>query len=125
MTDSTNMSRADSSFPASMSAAQRAFLEAAENLGATAPSAARSLTELPRLSSRELDELVELGVVREAADWRYYMFRPRNGFGASLSQAMPSTQPAGKRPVRFFNTLLFWLLMLLIPVVLLQLGGKH
>jgi hypothetical protein len=113
-----------------VSAAQQAFVDAAEALGATAPAGARALAELPRLSARELDELVERGLVREAADWRYYVFRPRGApADAPVLAPPPAAPPAAWPPARWAprgrhwaTTLLFWLLVLLIPVLFLQLG---
>src|SRR5512146_300729 len=93
------------STPHSLSAAQRAFVENAEALGAIAPASARPLPELPRLSGRELDELVELGLVREAADWRYYVFR---------SQRVVTEPPtAAWTRGRLVRTFIFWLIVIL------------
>ena len=109
----------------SLSPTQRAFVEAAEALGATVPGSARPLTELPRLASAELDELVESGLVREAADWRYYVFRSRRA--VARAAASPASAGAGGRALwargRYWRTFLFWLLLLLIPLLLLQLTG--
>ena len=104
------------STPHSLSAAQRAFVENAEALGAITPAAARPLPELPRLSGRELDELVELGLVREAADWRYYVFRSRR---VATSTLPPSSAAAWTRG-RVLRTFLFWLIVLLIPILLVR-----
>jgi hypothetical protein len=60
-----------------MSAAQRTFLEAGEALGATSPAQAQPLSAWPRLSARELDELVARGLVREAGVGAYYTYTPR------------------------------------------------
>jgi hypothetical protein len=106
-----------------LSAAQRAFVEGAEALGATAPATARALTELPRLSSAELDALVESGLVREASDRRYYVFRSRReaptwqAAGSGATGYRRGSWPAGRQ----WRTLLFWVLFLLIPILLLQL----
>lgn len=106
-----------------LSAAQRAFVEGAEALGATAPATARALTELPRLSSAELDALVESGLVREASDWRYYVFRSRREAttwqtaGSAATGYRRGSWPTGS----YWRTLLFWVLFLLIPILLLQL----
>ena len=109
------------STPHSLSVAQRAFVEAAEAVGATAPVGARLLTELPRLSGRELDELVELGLVREAADWRYYVFRSRRGIAAL--PPMPPRRPWTRS--RYLKTFIFWLILILIPFLLLRLNAPR
>lgn len=110
-----------------LSEAQRAFVDSAEALGATAPAAARPLTELPRLSTAELDALVESGLVREASDWRYYVFRSH--------RAAPTWHAAGRTATgyrrgpwaagRYWQTFLFWLLVILIPILLLQLAAPR
>jgi hypothetical protein len=113
--------------PQTISEAQRAFIAAADALGATEAAHARRLQELPRLSNRELDALVDVGVVREAAESRYYVFRPRRtavvlpaAAGSGAPESFRTLRPAW--PVkRFFPTLIFWLLVVLIPIILLRL----
>lgn len=103
---------------------QQAFITAAHALGATSPAYARPLPELPRLSSAELNELVDVGIVREAADWRYYVFRSaRQAVPLLDTQEAPPRMPFPARwtPGRVVRLLIFWLLILLIPVVLIQL----
>ena len=108
--------------PTHLSEAQRAFVHAAESLGATAPAAARPLTDLPRLSARELDELVERGLVREAADWSYYVFRARHGdLTASIPPAPPAAHATTAR-ARLGRMLFFWVIVILVPVLFLQLS---
>jgi hypothetical protein len=106
-----------------LSPSQRAFVEAAEAVGATAPAGARSLAELPRLSTRELDDLVESGLVREAADWRYYVFRSRHRVAAGPPAVPPPPAVVPWGGGRYVRTLIFWLLVLLIPVIFLQLSA--
>lgn len=109
-----------------LSAAQRAFVERAETLGATAPATARALTELPRLSGAELDALVESGLVREASDWRYYVFRSRREAPTwnAAGRAAPDNHRGRWTAGRYWRTFLFWLLLILIPIVLLQLTAR-
>ena len=107
-----------------MTPTQRAFVEAAEALGATEPADARPLTELPRLSSRELDDLVDLGVVREASDWRYYVFRPRRGDAVGVVQPTAPPRPVRWGRRRYLVAFLFWLVVVLVPVLLLQLTAR-
>ena len=127
MVDPTHRNLAAPSDLTPLSAAQRAFVERAEALGATAPATARALTELPRLSSADFDALVESGLVREASEWRYYVFRSR--------QAAPTRHAAGRAATgyrrgpwmarRYWRTFLFWLLAILIPILLLQLTARR
>lgn len=106
---------------ASLTPAQRTFVDAAEALGATTPAAARPVTELPRLASSELTELVESGLVREAADWRYYVFRPRGAARWSAAAPPGTAMTTG----RLMRTVLFWILLVLIPILLLQFSGAR
>ena len=111
-----------SNAPSTMSDAQRAFVDAAESLGATSPAQAQPLTELPRLSGRELDDLVDLGLVREAADWRYYVFRPRRPIPGTLA-AMPQ-RGLSTGPGRWTKLIVFWLVAILIPLLFLQFSSR-
>jgi hypothetical protein len=111
--------------PVQMSDAQRAFVQAAEALGATAPASARSLTDLPRLSARELDALVDLGLVREAADWTYYVFRSRATSGPLAPAVVPPSREARWSRGRLVRLFVFWLLVILIPVLLLQVTSRR
>jgi hypothetical protein len=109
---------------APLSEAQRALVLAAEALGATAPARARELAELPRLAARDLDDLVDRGLVREAAEGRFYVYRPRR---ASVPGSPLSATPAG--PARWsrervLKVLVFWLLFILIPVVFVWLTSS-
>lgn len=113
--------------PEHLSDAQQAFVRAAEALGATEPAAARPLTALPRLSARELDDLVERGLVREAANWSYYVFRPRHAHGTGHAQhpgAVGPVDPRGHLPWtrgRYLRVFLFFVFVLLVPILFLQL----
>lgn len=74
---------------------------------------------------RELEELVDVGLVREATDGRYYVFRPRRSRGP---QAAPGVLPPSRAPWmsrRFVRTVLFWLLLILIPILLLRLSATR
>jgi hypothetical protein len=105
--------------PTAISATQRKFLQAAESLGALSPAAARPLTDWPRLSGRELDELIDRGLVREAGDSSYYAFAPRR-HSQDLSRLAET--PSAWHPAlhgRAFRTIIFWLIALLVPLVLL------
>jgi len=107
--------------PVALSAAQRAFLAAADGLGATSPAAARPLAEWPRLPARDLDALVDRGLVREAGAGSYYAHTPRRPYA---DMPLANGPARARRPVWLghrFKTLVFWLVALLIPVVLLLL----
>jgi hypothetical protein len=105
--------------PAVVSPTQRRFLDAAESLGALSPAAARPLPDWPRLSARELGELIERGLIREASDSLFYAYAPRQDF---QDPTRLGGSPRASRPLwsgRAFQTLMFWLVALLIPAVFL------
>jgi hypothetical protein len=105
--------------PTAMSVTQRQFLHAAESLGALSPAAARPLTDWPRLTARELDELIDRGLIREAGDSSYYAYAPRRHYQdlPRLADTPPAPHPVWRG--RAFKTLIFWLVALLVPVVFL------
>lgn len=114
--------------PTHASAAQRAFVQAALAAGATSPERAQPLTALPRLSGRELDALVETGLVREAAAWTYYVFAARDAqgglsrdVGRDATAPIPVTFTVPRRSGRaiLLRTVL-WLALLLIPLLAVQ-----
>lgn len=109
--------------PKAMSAAQRTFVDAAEARGAVEPHHAVLLAELPRLQGRELDELLTSGLVREANDGRYYVFRARRSTAGTRWAARPEGGSARSWTTgRFLRTLIFWILLVLLPILLLQLS---
>jgi hypothetical protein len=107
--------------PTRLSDAQQAFVRAAEVAGATAPARACPLTALPRLSARELDELVELGLVREAADWSYYVFESRRPDGTGIRADVVEPRRTHWRRANLVRVAVFWLVLILIPILLLKL----
>lgn len=101
--------------PAGLSAAQRAFVDAARSMGALAPDRAQPLTALPRLSGRELDALVAQGLVREAASWTYYVFES-NAPAAPAPSPWPVVPPR-RRVMGGLVRLIFWVALLLVPML--------
>lgn len=103
-----------------MSDTQRAFIAAAESKGASSPTTACSSGELPRISARELTDLLDMGIVREAAPGSFYVYaraRPAPGL-----EPTPAT-PRGKRIVL---AVIFWLIVIAIPILFLRMsqGGR-
>ena len=93
------------------------FVETAISLGATTSATARSGSELPRLSARKLQELLDQGIVREAAPGTFYIYR--RVADPDCGVAAPSARPVltgQKRSLAFA----FWFLVLLIPLMYLR-----
>lgn len=109
--------------PAQLSDAQRAFVQAAESAGATTPAGARPLSSLPRLAARDLDELVDRGLVRESAERTYYVFHPRwTGQDVPAADVSMPARPRWNRG-RAVRAVLFWLFVILVPILFLQLSS--
>ena len=95
------------------------FVETAISLGATSSATARSGSELPRLSARKLQELLDQGIVREAAPGTFYIYRrvADPGSGEPAPSA-PAVRTGGKRAL----AIAFWFLVALVPLMYLRLS---
>jgi hypothetical protein len=98
---------------------QRHFVETAISLGATSAATARSGSELPRLSARKLQELLDQGIVREAAPGTFYIYRRVADPGGGV--AAPSARPSRTGRKRAL-AIAFWLLVVLVPLIFLRLS---
>ena len=108
----------DSRYLQTMSDAQREFVAAAESKGATSPASARGSGELPRISARELTDLLDTGIVREAAPGSFYVYaraRPAPGLEPT---------PASPRSKRLVLALIFWLIVIAVPILFLRLSSR-
>jgi hypothetical protein len=104
-----------------MSDEQREFIDAAESIGARSPANAQPLAQLPRITARAIDELLDAGVVREAAPGTYYVYqRSRRAIVAPEGVAFGTASSFGWR--RFSMTVALWLLVLLAPLILIRLS---
>ena len=74
-------------------------------VGAVSPATARAATEFPLVDHSAFDALVRRGVIREAAPGTFFVFQPE-------------AQPRDWR--RVAKTLLFWLILMLIPLILIR-----
>ena len=105
-----------------LSETQRQFVAAAEGKGATSPATARTSGELPRISARELTELLDIGIVREAAPGSFYVYER-----ARPAPVLEQT-PAGATPNvrRIVAMIVFWLIVAAVPLIFLRLstGGR-
>jgi hypothetical protein len=77
-------------------------------VGAVSPATARPLAEFPLIDGSAFDALLRRGVIREAAPGTFYVFRS-------------DAQSYDWR--RVLQVVLFWLVMLLIPIFLIQFTG--
>lgn len=87
---------------------QRKVRDAMREVGAVSPATARPARELPPLVRDQLDWWVNAGVVREGAAGTYYYFEPK---------------PLRAVPKAAVRAILFWLLVVLIPVAIIYLSG--
>ena len=105
---------------------QRAFVTAAESLGATSPAASRTSGELPRISARELGQLLDTGIVRESAQGSFYIYdRARPNSALEPSPALEATSsardPRARR--RLIVKMVIMIILLLLPILFLRLSN--
>lgn len=74
-------------------------------VGAVSPETSRAGADLPILDPQILRELVQLGKVHEPSPGRFYV----------------AAQPA-RSPSSFLKTVLFWILLIAVPVILIRLS---
>jgi hypothetical protein len=92
-----------------------AFVAAMRKLGATTAAAALAHRDLPPLARERFTVLVDLGVLREGAPGTFYLFERSAGVRAESDVAGSAFRRfAGLRAV-------FWLAVLLLPILLIQL----
>ena len=99
-----------------MSDTQRAFVAAAEAKGASSPATARATAELPRISARELTDLLDTGIIREAVPGSFYVY--------ARARPMPGVEPtpASPRSRRIVLAVIFWLIVIALPILFLRLS---
>lgn len=94
------------------------FADIMRRLGATTPATACPDRELPHLTRERFRDLLDRGVLREAAPRTFYLYER-----AITASAM--TPPARTSTVRtIVLRALFWLVVILVPVLLIQFGAK-
>ena len=92
------------------------FVASMRRLGATSPATACPDRDLPRLTREQFRSLLDRGTLREGAPGTFYLYE----------HAVTSTmEPYRKSSVTTRGLLvrvLFWLLVILVPVLLIQLS---
>lgn len=78
-------------------------------VGATSPATARPTAMLPDDVRLSLERYVDAGLVREGAPGTFYLFAP---------ELPPWTRS------RALKAIVFWLLVLIIPIVILELSSR-
>ncbi|HET9425520.1 MAG TPA: hypothetical protein VFO55_09125 [Gemmatimonadaceae bacterium] len=124
-------------------ASQKAFVAGLEQLGATAPEHAMPIDRSLAPSAPELQALIDSGIVREASSKRYYVHptqvplataSPAELRLAALKARLEEASLEGelaqeqreRRPYdgrRILKIALFWIIVILIPMIMLQLFG--
>lgn len=121
--------------------AQRQFVQSLEQLGATKAEHAVPIDRTTPPPVRELQALVDSGVVREATANGYYLYPrlrpalqpPRDERRAKLEERMLELEVMREerelvpRPFdgrRLVKTVVFWIIIILIPMILLQIVGR-
>jgi hypothetical protein len=106
---------------ARLAPAHRTFVDALESRNATDPNRSVPLTDLPRLSASELAARVDSGLVREAADWRYYLHRANTGPLTPAPGAWGASPSRTSGRTILIRSVVFWLALLLIPILFVYL----
>ncbi len=88
----------------------RRVTEAMREVGAISPATARRARHLPEIVQTGLERYVHTGVVREGAPGTFYLFE---------GKAQPMT------PGQLVKLASFWLLVILMPVIILQLANSR
>ena len=102
-----------------LSDTQRQFVSAAEAKGATSPATAVTSGGLPRISARELTDLLDTGLVREAVPGSFYVYeraRPMPGLEPTPASASPNIG-------RIVKIVIFWLIVVALPLIFLRLSA--
>lgn len=81
---------------------------------AVSPASARSLSDLRCKADEAWQALVEEGRIREGAPGTFYLYERA---GSAVGAGIPSR-------ARLAKTFVFWLLILLIPILLIQLSSR-
>ena len=76
--------------------------------GAVSPAGAKPITEFPLIDAGVFESLVRRGVIREGAPGTFYVY-----------ETASDVSPQG----RLMKTMLFWLIILAIPLLLIQFLG--
>src|SRR5688572_5113595 len=101
-----------------LSETQRQFVVAAVGRGAVSPASARTSGDLPRISARELTDLLDSGIVREASAGSFYVYeraRPMPGLEPTPAAATPNIG-------RIVRIVVFWLIVAAVPLIFLRLS---
>lgn len=107
---------------------QRAFLSALDSARASSPDYAMAHDKLPTLPVRELQALVDLGVVREASANSYYIYHRQvltPPMVAEKSTVFYTATPRRLAGGRLTKSLVFWFIIILIPIILIELMGRN
>jgi hypothetical protein len=95
------------------------FVESMRRLGATSPATACADRDLPRLTRERFRELLDHGILREAAPGTFYLYE--RAITATVAMPMPRAVSSRRLLVR----VLFWLLVILVPVLFIQLSQRR
>ena len=99
-------------------AIEEAAVAALRNAGAVSPATAVRLREAGLEPSEALGVLIVRGVVREGRPGTFYVFAGGDADAPRPAEAASVWTPARKR--RWLTMLLFWLVIVLLPVIFLQ-----
>ncbi|MHB1097697.1 MAG: hypothetical protein ACYC3F_16180 [Gemmatimonadaceae bacterium] len=94
------------------------FADIMRRLGATTPATACPDRELPQLTRERFRDLLDRGVLREGAPRTFYLYER----AVTPSVVTPPARTSTARAVVL--RVLFWLVVILVPVLLIQRGQE-
>lgn len=105
------------------------FLRNLRAVGATSAETALTIERNARIAPDDLEELVQVGAITRAAPYRYYLRLDSRHAGLmaamdSGSGAVEIQQTGTPSPARLVKAIVFWIIVMLIPLVLIQLLGN-
>ncbi len=110
---------------------QTLLVESLRESGATNADAATRFQRELVISEPELQSLIDSGVIREASRDRYYVHEPSVALSRKtrLSERLHEgfSEPGATHPFtrhRLLKMMIFWLIVILIPIVLIQILGR-
>lgn len=116
----------------SFSRQQIDFMQTLRAASAITPDTALTIDKNTAIDSKELEALVEVEAIARVAPYQYYLRTASRHARvlaaldtASASGEAPVRVQAARSPAKLVKAMLFWLILILIPLLLIQLLGRN
>jgi hypothetical protein len=104
---------------------QREFMKSLDSLGATKANRAVPIERAMPLSSKDLQALVDSGFVREAGANTYYLYAGQVRYNLAPQPHLRAFRKKRKPGQRLMTSIVFWIILILIPIILIQIIGAR